>query len=68
MLILAGGDDPIARPDEAQALVDRVRSHGRLVVFEHGGHMNFPETYPDLYERTVAGFLRDIRPTLLRVR
>jgi uncharacterized protein len=60
VLILAGGEDPVARPDEAQAILERVRSHGRLVLFEHGGHMNFPQTYPDLYQRSVLGFVREI--------
>jgi uncharacterized protein len=60
VLILAGGEDPVARPDEAQAIFDRVRSHGRLVLFEHAGHLNFPETYPDLYQRWLFGFLREI--------
>jgi alpha-beta hydrolase superfamily lysophospholipase len=61
VLILAGGEDPVARPDEAQAILDRVRSHGKLVLFQHAGHMNFPETCPDLYQRSVLGFLRNIR-------
>ena len=61
VLILAGGEDPVARPEEAHAIFDRVRSHGRLVLFEHAGHMNFPETYPDLYQRSVLGFLREIK-------
>jgi alpha-beta hydrolase superfamily lysophospholipase len=61
VLILAGGEDPVARPDEAEAILDRVRSHARLVLFEHAGHMNFPETYPDLYQRSVLGFLREIK-------
>jgi hypothetical protein len=34
---------------------------GGLVLFEHAGHMNFPETYPDLYQRSVLGFLRGIK-------
>jgi alpha-beta hydrolase superfamily lysophospholipase len=61
VLILAGGDDPVAPPDEARAILDRVRSHGRLVLFEHAGHMNFPETCPDQYQRSVLGFLREIK-------
>jgi alpha-beta hydrolase superfamily lysophospholipase len=60
VLILAGADDPVARPDEARAILDRVRSHGRLVLFEHAGHMNFPETYRDQYRRSVLGFLREL--------
>jgi alpha-beta hydrolase superfamily lysophospholipase len=61
VLILAGGEDPVARPDEAQAIFDRVRPHGKLILFEHAGHMNFPETYPDLYQRSVLGFIREIK-------
>ncbi len=61
VLVLAGGEDPVARPDEARAILDRVRSHGRLVLFEHAGHMNFPETYPDQYQRSVLRFLRELK-------
>ena len=61
VLILAGGEDPVARPDEAQAILDRVRSHSKLIIFEHAGHMNFQETYPELYQRSVVEFLREIR-------
>ncbi len=61
VLILTGGEDSVARPDEARAILDRVRSHGKLVLFEHAGHMNFPETNPDLYQRSVLGFLHEIR-------
>jgi hypothetical protein len=60
VLILAGGEDPVARPDEAQAIFERVRSHGKLILFEHAGHMNFPEMYPDLYQRSVLGFFHEI--------
>lgn len=56
VLVLAGGEDPVAHPDEARAIVDRVRSHGRLVLFEHAGHMNFPETCPDLYDALCSSF------------
>jgi pimeloyl-ACP methyl ester carboxylesterase len=64
VLILAGKLDRSARPEEARALHDRVRSHSRLVVFEHGGHMNFPETAPERYRQTVLGFLRSLsRPS-----
>ena len=58
VLILAGGEDPVARPEEARAILDRVRSHGKLTLFEHAGHMNFLETDPDLYQRSVVEFLR----------
>jgi alpha-beta hydrolase superfamily lysophospholipase len=61
VLILAGADDPVARPDEANAILVPVRSHGRLVLFEHAGHMNFPETCPDQYQQSVLGFLRELK-------
>ena len=37
------------------------RSHGKLIIFERAGHMNFPETYPDLYQQAVAEFLLENR-------
>jgi alpha-beta hydrolase superfamily lysophospholipase len=60
VLILAGGEDPVARPAEARALHDRIRSHGSLILFEHAGHMNFTETCPKRYWRSVLGFLREL--------
>lgn len=36
--ILAGGRDDMARPVEAEALHERVKDHGRLVVFPEAGH------------------------------
>jgi alpha-beta hydrolase superfamily lysophospholipase len=60
VLILAGSEDPVARPEEAQAILERIHSHGRLVLLEHAGHMNFPEIDPDLYRRSVLGFLHEI--------
>ena len=49
-------------PDQMRrnAILDRVRSHDRLVLFEHAGHMDFRETYPDLYQRSVL-VSRDFR-------
>ena len=38
VLILAGGGDHLARPDEARALHEQVASHGRLVFFPGAGH------------------------------
>jgi uncharacterized protein len=58
VLILAGSDDRHARPEEAEALHDRVKGHGRLVVFEHAGHMNFPYASPQRYRKEALGFIR----------
>jgi pimeloyl-ACP methyl ester carboxylesterase len=57
VLILAGALDRNARPGEAQALFDRVRSHARLVVFEGAGHMTFPDTNPADYRRWIHDFV-----------
>jgi alpha-beta hydrolase superfamily lysophospholipase len=57
ILILAGAEDPVARPDEARAILERVQSHAQLVLFEHAGHMNFAETDPELYQRSVLEFV-----------
>jgi alpha-beta hydrolase superfamily lysophospholipase len=60
ILILAGGTDRSARPEEAKALHSRVRDHGRLVLFERAGHLQFLDEDPALYKRTVFGFLDEV--------
>src|SRR4051794_41054323 len=60
VLILAGDEDTSARPAEARALHERIRSHSRLVLFAHAGHMNFPETDPDRYRRMIVDFIREV--------
>ena len=59
VLLIAGRHDPKATPDQVEALFDRVRSHGKLVVFENAGHLHYRESNPELYRSTVLGFLRD---------
>jgi pimeloyl-ACP methyl ester carboxylesterase len=60
VLILAGGRDRRTPPEEAMSIYNRVRSHGRLVLFEHAGHLNFLETDPYSYEQFVIGFIRSV--------
>ena len=57
VFIMAGGTDRNARPEEARALFERVESHGRLLIFERGGHINFLDTEPGRYTRAVMDFL-----------
>jgi alpha-beta hydrolase superfamily lysophospholipase len=59
ILILAGGTDRSARPEEARALLSRVKEHGRLVLFEKAGHLRFLDEDPELYKRTILGFLKE---------
>jgi pimeloyl-ACP methyl ester carboxylesterase len=61
VLILAGSQDRHARPAEARALHDRIRPHARLILFEHGGHMDFPDIAPERYRQSLRGFLRSLR-------
>ena len=60
--LASGGEGAVypARPQEARAIHDRIRSHARLVLFERAGHMNFPEADPGRYRRVVLDFIRSI--------
>jgi uncharacterized protein len=58
ILLMAGRHDEKATPGQVEALFDRVRSHGRLVVFEKAGHLQYQQTDPELYRSEVLGFLR----------
>ncbi|HZW31055.1 MAG TPA: alpha/beta fold hydrolase [Isosphaeraceae bacterium] len=60
VLILAGADDRLARPEEARALHDRVATHGRLVFIPGAGHGDLLHSAPELYARTVVAFCREI--------
>lgn len=58
VLLLAGRLDRKATPEQIGMLHDRVRSHGRMVVFERAGHLGFLQSEPDLYRRTLLDFVR----------
>jgi hypothetical protein len=60
VLILAGTNDRRARPHEAQAILDRVQTHGRLIVFEGADHLLMIHADPERYRRAVLGFLESI--------
>lgn len=61
VLILAGAKDRRARPSEAQALFDRVRSHGTLTMFEAADHGKLLDTDRPLYQKAMGEFLRAIK-------
>ena len=61
VLLIAGGDDLHARRAEAEALFDRVRSHGELLMFEGAAHLRMHRTDPARYRRAVFDFLGRIR-------
>ncbi|APW61098.1 alpha/beta hydrolase [Paludisphaera borealis] len=56
VLILAGGADDLAWPEEALALYDRVRSHGRIETFPGAGHHNLTAVDPPRYRRLILDF------------
>ncbi len=60
VLILSGGGDHLARPEEARALHEKVASHGRLVVFPGAGHGDLLSNRPELYRSTVLEFCREV--------
>ena len=61
VLLIAGRHDRKATPEQVEGLFDRVRSHGRFVIFEDAGHLLFLQADPVLYRNTVLGFLDDAR-------
>lgn len=60
VLILSGGADELAKPEEARALYDRVRSHARLENFPSAGHNDIPSADPERYRRLVLGFCGEV--------
>jgi alpha-beta hydrolase superfamily lysophospholipase len=60
VLIIAGGRDRRARPEEARELHRRVAGHGRLVVFERADHLRALDSDPGRFRREVLSFLGEI--------
>lgn len=59
-LVLAGGADERARPDEARAIVEALGPGARLSVFERAGHLGLAQADPGRYEREVLAFLEGL--------
>jgi len=63
VLILAGGADRHARPEEARAIFQRLESHAQLVFIEGAGHVGLLHTDPVRYRQSVTEFVEHCRPT-----
>ncbi len=63
VLILAGGQDTRARPDEAQAIQQRLGPKARLVVFEEADHLRLLAVDPERYRGCVKELLREAADT-----
>jgi alpha-beta hydrolase superfamily lysophospholipase len=61
VLILAGGADRRATPEEIRAIHRRVGSHGRLVFVAGAEHHTIPQADPDLYWRSVIDLIQAAR-------
>jgi alpha-beta hydrolase superfamily lysophospholipase len=57
VLVLAGGADRRATPDEARALAEALGERAELVVIKRGGHLQLFEADPAAYRGAVNGFL-----------
>jgi alpha-beta hydrolase superfamily lysophospholipase len=62
VLILAGGADRRARPEEAQAIAGQL-GQARVVVFEGADHLQLSNSEPDRYRETVTNFLKPFSST-----
>ena len=62
VVLIAGRHDTKATPEQVGRLHDRVRAHGRLVVFERAGHLRYLQSDPELYRRTLLDFVRSSAP------
>lgn len=56
-LVLAGGADDRARPEEAREIAGRIGARAELVVIEGAGHMKLSKTAPRRYREVVRLFL-----------
>jgi alpha-beta hydrolase superfamily lysophospholipase len=57
VLMITGAEDRKSTPEQVEAIFDRVRSHGKLVVFEKAGHLHYHETDPGRYRSELLDFV-----------
>lgn len=57
VLILAGGNDTRARPDEARAIAERIGPRADFVLIEKGGHLELLKADPERCRRAVLDLL-----------
>lgn len=59
VLIMAGGADLRAPPDDARALLVPVREHGRLEVFENAGHESLFDSDRERYRELIRSLVSE---------
>jgi len=60
VLIMAGGADRLAHPEEANAIYRRIQPQADLVIFEEADHMKLFQTDPERYRHIVLDFLKKV--------
>lgn len=61
VLILAGEADPLARPEEARALLERVAGHGCLRLFPGADHNNLFASAAEDYKTILLDFCDSLK-------
>ncbi len=61
VLIMAGGADRRARPEEADAIYRRIQGQAEFVVFEGADHMELLKKDPEQYKQRVLAFLSKVK-------
>ena len=59
ILLLAGGQDDRARPEEVEEMRASVASHSRLLQFEGSGHVLLNLSDPARYQTEILGFIQE---------
>jgi pimeloyl-ACP methyl ester carboxylesterase len=58
LLIMAGGRDIRALPEEVESIYQRAASHARFIVFPEASHGQFCVQGGEAYRKAVLAFLR----------
>jgi pimeloyl-ACP methyl ester carboxylesterase len=61
ILVLAGAADRLARPEEARAIFEQVKSHARLVMIEGGDHGQLATADAEGFRAAVLGLVAECR-------
>ncbi|WP_020474303.1 alpha/beta hydrolase [Zavarzinella formosa] len=62
VLVMAGGADNRATPEEARAIANAIGENAELVVVDQAGHMGVRFVDPETFQRTVFGLLDQCSP------
>jgi pimeloyl-ACP methyl ester carboxylesterase len=57
VLLLAGGNDRLARPEEAAAIAGQIGPRAQVIVFDGAGHLGLDKTDPKRYREIGLRFL-----------